>query len=154
MTLTHKRFAITGHELRSNAMNVNETDNDFSFPEISEREIACERLVFNTTEDILLAMQDSGVSYAELAKRLGKSKSHVSQILNGTRNMTLRTLADISYVIDCEIKLTIYKNGVDVSHQIMTEDHYVSTSSDLTVHADKPALFSITLPAMDVTYAA
>ncbi|UIZ73920.1 helix-turn-helix transcriptional regulator [Raoultella ornithinolytica] len=90
-------------------MNVNETDNDFSFPEITEREIACERLVFNTTEDILLAMQDSGVSYAELAKRLGKSKSHVSQILNGTRNMTLRTLADISYVIDCEIKLTIYK---------------------------------------------
>lgn len=112
-------------------MNVNETDNDFSFPEITEREIACERLVFNTTEDILLAMQDSGVSYAELAKRLGKSKSHVSQILNGTRNMTLRTLADISYVIDCEIKLTIYKNGVDVSHQIMTEDHYVSMSSDL-----------------------
>lgn len=134
-------------------MNVNDID-DFSFPEVTEREMACERLVFNTTEDILLAMQDSGVSYAELARRLGKSKGHVSQVLNGTRNMTLRTLADISYVIDCEIKLTICKNGLDVSHQIITEEHYVSTPSDLTVHVDKPALFSITLPDMDVTYAA
>ncbi|MDQ2324569.1 helix-turn-helix transcriptional regulator [Citrobacter koseri] len=135
-------------------MNVNDTEDDFSFPEVSERELACERLLFNTSEDILLAMQDSGVSCAELAKRLGKSKAHVSQLLNGTRNMTLRTLADISYVINCEIKITIMKDGLDVSHPVMNEQqHYFSTSNDLEIHTEMTSHFRIVLPDMDVCYA-
>ena len=36
---------------------------------------------------------------ADLAKALGQSKAHVTQLLNGGRNMTLRTLSDIAYTM-------------------------------------------------------
>ncbi|EPB5652907.1 transcriptional regulator [Citrobacter braakii] len=111
-------------------------DDIFGFPYISEREMASERLVFNATEDILLAMQDAGVNKCELAKKLGKSASHVSQLLDGTRNMTLKTLSDISYALGAEARVVILKNGCDVSCPIVpAQKHYVT---NLNSFMDEP----------------
>lgn len=101
-----------------------DNNDDFEFPYVSEREMCCERLIFNTTEDILLAMQDTGISQSDLAKKLGKSKAFVSQILDGTRNMTLKTLADISYALGVDSKVVITKDGRDVSHPLVPECNY------------------------------
>ncbi|GEM_PF-1009922 len=65
-----------------------------------KRIYASEELTFNVTEDILIQMEDKGVSKSELAEKLGKTKSHISQLLSGSRNMTLRTLADICFALD------------------------------------------------------
>lgn len=109
------------------------SDEDFCFPMISEREMAAERLLFNTTEDILLAMEDARMARADVAKKLGKSTAYVSQLLCGTRNMTLKTLADIAYALDAEARVVICKDGRDVSHPIVSErKHYVAQSSDIT----------------------
>ena len=54
-----------------------------------------ERLILDATERICELMEIQGVSRAELAQRLKKSKSHVSQLLSGRTNMTLRTLSDV-----------------------------------------------------------
>ena len=54
-----------------------------------------ERLIVDATERICELMEIQGVSRAELAQRLKKSKSHVSQLLSGRTNMTLRTLSDV-----------------------------------------------------------
>ncbi|HFK5634958.1 helix-turn-helix domain-containing protein [Enterobacter hormaechei] len=97
------------------------SDDNFDFPEVSEREMACERLIFNTTEDLLLAMQDANISQSELAKKLGKSKGHVSQLLDGTRNMTLKTLSDMAYALGAVAKVVILREGVDVSHAIIPD---------------------------------
>jgi len=40
-------------------------------------------------------MKDNGISKAELAERLGKTKAFVTQCLSGRQNLTLRTLADL-----------------------------------------------------------
>jgi transcriptional regulator with XRE-family HTH domain len=64
-----------------------------------ERLLAQERLILEATEAIVALLEETGVSRQELAKRLGKSKSFVSQILSGERNMTLRTLADVGYAL-------------------------------------------------------
>lgn len=112
-----------------------DTEDDFEFPYISEREMCCERLIFNTTEDILLAMQDTGISHTELARKLGKSKAFVSQLLDGTRNMTLKTLADISYALGVDSKVVITKEGRDVSHQLVpdcTYERYVSSFNNIS----------------------
>lgn len=69
------------------------TELDFSNAE--ERAYAREELVYNVTEDLLVILEDLNVNKAELARRLNKSKSYVSQILSGSRNMTLGTLSDI-----------------------------------------------------------
>lgn len=58
-----------------------------------------ERLIAEVTEAIWAAMEDAGCSKTELAQRLGASKGYVSQVLNGSRNMTLRTLADICHAL-------------------------------------------------------
>jgi len=60
---------------------------------------AAEELTFNVTEDLLIQMEDMEVSKSELAEKLGRTKAYVSQLLSGSRNMTLRTLSDICYAL-------------------------------------------------------
>ena len=47
-------------------------------------------------------MEKKGVSRAELAKRMGVTKSSVSQLLAGTTNMQLRTISDVFVVLGHE----------------------------------------------------
>jgi transcriptional regulator with XRE-family HTH domain len=60
-----------------------------------------EELILDATELISKIMKDNGVTKAELAARLGKSRSFVTQCLNGQQNLTLRTLADFFTALDC-----------------------------------------------------
>jgi transcriptional regulator with XRE-family HTH domain len=64
-----------------------------------ERDFARGAYLFRVTEDILVAMEDQGVSKAELAQRLGKSKARISQLLGGSSNMTIGTLAEIAFAL-------------------------------------------------------
>ena len=63
------------------------------------RYIEQERLILDTTEQICAILNDQNISRKELAKRLGKSKSYISRILDGEKNITLRTLSDILSVL-------------------------------------------------------
>lgn len=54
-----------------------------------------ERLILEVTEFIVELMQEQNVTRTELAKRLGRSKGWISQLLAGEANFTLRTLADV-----------------------------------------------------------
>lgn len=63
------------------------------------REYARESLIIAVSEEIFAALEASNLSKAELAEALGTSKSHVSQLLSGARNMTLRSLADIGFAL-------------------------------------------------------
>lgn len=56
-----------------------------------------ERLILWTTETIWQAMDDRGLTRAELAERLGTSRSNITQLLSGSRNMTLRSLAALAH---------------------------------------------------------
>lgn len=61
-----------------------------------------ERLIAEVTEAIWDAMEDARCSKTELAQRMGASQSYLSQVLSGSRNMTLRTLADICHALALE----------------------------------------------------
>lgn len=61
--------------------------------------VAEERLIAEVTEAIWEVMEASGCSKAELAQRMGSTKGHISQVLSGSRNMTLRTIADICHAL-------------------------------------------------------
>ncbi len=54
-----------------------------------------ERTILAVTEMICEVMEQEQISRVELAHRLGRTKGFVSQILDGTANMTMRTLSDI-----------------------------------------------------------
>lgn len=72
-----------------------------------ERLYAEEKLIVDVAEEIWAAMERAGRSKAEVAEALDKSKAYVSQVLNGSRNMTLRTLADISHVLHCKAVINL-----------------------------------------------
>jgi len=74
-----------------------------------KRAFAREELVFNVTEDLLVIMEDMGITKSELARKLGKSKSYITQVLSGSRNMTLGSFSDICFALDFkpEIKLPV-----------------------------------------------
>lgn len=76
-----------------------------------QRLVVEESFILDVTEEIHEKMEVLGVSRAQLADRMGKSKAYVSQLLSGSRNMTLRSLADISFALGLEMpKLTLKRN--------------------------------------------
>ncbi len=66
-----------------------------------------EGLILEVTEAIWASLKLKGWSQKELAEALGVSRSHVSQLLDGRRNMTLRTLADIAFALGLEPKMKL-----------------------------------------------
>jgi transcriptional regulator with XRE-family HTH domain len=83
---------------------------DMNDPEFRKL-LAQEELILEVTETICKLLENEKVSRKELADRLGKSKGLVSQLLNGGRNLTLRTVADILHVLGHKASLTTFKEG-------------------------------------------
>ncbi|MDD2901764.1 MAG: helix-turn-helix transcriptional regulator [Syntrophales bacterium] len=77
-------------------------------PEVARLVVQGE-LIMEVTETLCELLEKEGVSRKELADRLGKSKGFVSQLLNGGRNLTLRTVADILHVLGYKVTLTPHK---------------------------------------------
>ena len=65
-----------------------------------------EALLTDASEMVAQLMEAQGVSKAELARRLGKSRAWVTQLLNGKANMTIRTVAEVVYTLGAEVKLS------------------------------------------------
>lgn len=80
------------------------------FSRAEDRAFAREGLIYNVTEDLLVLMEQQGVSKKELARRLGRSRSYVTQLLSGTRNMTLGTLSDICFALGTEPRISVACN--------------------------------------------
>lgn len=66
-----------------------------------------EELILEVTEALSEAMIRQGISKTELARRLGKTKGFVSQILAGGRNLTLRTIADVADALGCQVRVQV-----------------------------------------------
>ncbi len=71
----------------------------------SARLLEQELLLTSATELVCQLMGEKNVSKSDLARRIGKSKAFVTQLLNGRRNMTLRTLADLCWALDTRLHI-------------------------------------------------
>jgi transcriptional regulator with XRE-family HTH domain len=70
------------------------------------RLIERERLWIEATEVLCRLMESKRVSSAELARRLEVSPARISQLLSGTRNLTLTTLADAFHALGRAMHVT------------------------------------------------
>lgn len=111
------------------------------FSDREERQAAREDLVYNVTEDILVAMESGDISKQELARRLGKSKAYVSQVLSGNRNMTLGTLSDIAYVLELKpvVRLCSAEQSKLVPRFALLEDEFLEKFKAATTERLKSA---------------
>jgi transcriptional regulator with XRE-family HTH domain len=66
-----------------------------------------EELILDATELILREMEQKDISKSQLANRLGTNKSHITQLLRGSRNMTLRTVSDIFFELGCKLAIDV-----------------------------------------------
>ncbi len=73
----------------------------------ARREFEQERLVLRVTEMIYEAMEAAGISKSDLARKLGTSRAHITSLLSGSPNMTLRTLADLGWALEQRIGMTL-----------------------------------------------
>jgi transcriptional regulator with XRE-family HTH domain len=88
----------------------NSVIDDMNDPEFRKL-LAEEELILEVTETICDILGKENISRKELADRLGKSKGFISQLLNGGRNLTLRTVADILHVLGYRVSVVPYKEG-------------------------------------------
>ncbi|ASN68820.1 hypothetical protein 7AX3_78 [uncultured Caudovirales phage] len=86
------------------------------------RSSASEELTFDVTEEILIIMEDKGITKKDLADKLGKSKAYISQLLSGSKNMTLRTLSDLCFALG--VKPSV---GFDESQEFVLSDNTTAT---------------------------
>jgi plasmid maintenance system antidote protein VapI len=71
-----------------------------------------DRLKVEISERIYNVMKEQGVSNAELARRLGKSRAYVTKLLRGTTNFTLESLVRIGRALSCEVELELLPKAV------------------------------------------
>lgn len=91
-----------------------------------------EELVLDITEQVCQAMQEKGVGRAELADELGVSRAFISKLLNGTPNLTTKTLLKITLALGRELSIKMPPAGFTTAHL------YVSTERSIKY---KPTAF-------------
>src|SRR5271157_5540161 len=64
-----------------------------------------EALAFEASELISRLMEDQEINKSELAGRVGTSKSHSTNLLSGSRNITMHTLADLTFALGHKIEM-------------------------------------------------
>jgi len=95
-----------------------------------------ERVIVDVTEMICKLMERANISRKDLAEKLGTSQANVTQMLNGARNMTLRTVSDVLFSMDCGLEVG-YKWLAQVANEvdIPTESYFQMDPSEQTVWA-------------------
>jgi transcriptional regulator with XRE-family HTH domain len=66
-----------------------------------------EDLILDVTEALSQALDESGMTQSDLARKLGRSRGFVSQLFAG-RNLTLRTIADVALALGQRPSLKLY----------------------------------------------
>lgn len=82
---------------------VPELENDKEAQKLYEEE----GFVLEVTEAICELMQKQSIKRVELANRLGVDKSYVTNLLDGSSNMTLKTIADVLFCLDSRARIQI-----------------------------------------------
>ena len=87
-------------------MNESWIERQSATPE-SRRLYEQERLVLWATEEVSETMEAGEISKADLARMLGTSRANITALLSGSRNMTLRTLADVACVLGQRVEISL-----------------------------------------------
>lgn len=77
--------------------------NELISNEASQVEYKHELAISAFTNAIARLMTDQGLSQSDLARRLGVSRAHVSQLLQHKSSPTLRTMVQIANALGCDV---------------------------------------------------
>jgi plasmid maintenance system antidote protein VapI len=87
-----------------------------------ERLMAQEDLIMQVTESFCKILADENIKRKSLAEMLGKTKGLISQILNGNRNITLRTISDMAQALGYCVDFRIQKKRQSQKRDTFCQD--------------------------------
>jgi transcriptional regulator with XRE-family HTH domain len=67
-----------------------------------------DELISEITRKIEGVMREKGINRTQLAKMMGVSKSHISRLLSGNRNMRLSTVETLADILGITLKIEIW----------------------------------------------
>ena len=73
-----------------------------------------EELILDLTEQIISMMTKLGLTRTELAGRLGVSKAHVTKLLNGNTNITLKTMTVLARSLGCDVTIDLCPRDIQL----------------------------------------
>lgn len=76
-------------------------------------EAAKSDFIMDVTESICEILEEKKIERKQLAEKMNRTKGYISQLLNGHRNMTLNSLAEIAYVLGYTPKIVFEKKDDD-----------------------------------------
>lgn len=65
-----------------------------------------ERAIMEVTELISHLMEEQGMTKTDLARQLDTSKANITQMLDGQRNMTIRTISDVLFCLGSALQVS------------------------------------------------
>jgi transcriptional regulator with XRE-family HTH domain len=86
----------------------------------NKRAFAEEHLILEVAQKVWEAMEDAKVTRAELAGSLSRTRSYITQVLSGSTNLTLRTLAAIGDALNYDVKFELKAKPKIVAGEQMT----------------------------------
>jgi plasmid maintenance system antidote protein VapI len=93
--------------------------NDLLHAELSVEDKAWD-IIFEFYHHVLTRMEEQGITQADLARKLGKSRSAISQLLNKTPNISIIRMVEIADAVGLEFSLVPAKSKKD---QISRSSH-------------------------------
>jgi transcriptional regulator with XRE-family HTH domain len=64
-----------------------------------------EGAILDFTEALFIAMEEQGVTRAELARRLGTSQAYITRVLSGNANFTLKTMSKLALALGLQLEV-------------------------------------------------
>ena len=119
--------------------------NEYMKEEEFERLMAQEDLIMEVTESFCEILNVKGMKRSSLAKTMGKTKGYISQILNGGRNITLRSLSDIAFSLGYYVSIRFSEKAAQKTQNMISLNWKLSTKKKLPkekIHVADDYLYS------------
>ena len=111
--------------------------NDLLHTELSTEDKAWD-IIFEFYHHVLTRMEEQGITQADLARKLGKSRSAISQLLNKTPNISVIRMVEIADAVGLEFSLAPVKNKkVQKSPSSYLPEHPQRVTSRMEVNEER-----------------
>jgi len=98
--------------------------------ELDPRDEASATLVAEVGKKLQRHCVLKGFSQNELAEKLGVNRSHISRSLSGFNNLTLKTLAELAWAMDCRVTLELQDTpSVSVINDFVASSNIIAFNS-------------------------
>ncbi|OGH60594.1 MAG: hypothetical protein A3G34_10705 [Candidatus Lindowbacteria bacterium RIFCSPLOWO2_12_FULL_62_27] len=104
-----------------------------------KRLFAQEVAILSALEEVCRVMETENVSRADMATKLGKSRAFVTQVLRGSNNITIRTLADFAWACGRTVDIRLRKGAGHNFEPTVYAEWKESAETQATVNPSGPA---------------